>query len=431
MRKYPFLFQVCSVFGSPRTSEEDMPPISALLFGRIRAQPACSTHGVDHRHGEASYLTDMPRPFPQPELSITLSHLRYLPPLPSLPSLFLITIIIMLFSTLAPISALLLGSALAQTPPSFTTGSDALPLSFSRQPPDNGYMRTTPTTPSTGAAVTPTATCGTSTRPSCWISTLRTTRSVAPRRQQLCPCLWPHAADSSVTDTVKAIANNTNVSDYKKKNSIIAIDGGGNNLFGALNDIKSGKMNIFYFIDTMVQNQIDSIKALLDDGYRKIYLLNLPSLTMAPAVAEYGTIVSALAGILTPLINAAFLAKLGILKLTNMSKAAEVKFFDMQDLMDTSNSDVVLNALNITDTKNPCVVDHADGSQTYCTDDNVRYYYDSFHPSGRPHYLIGVAFANIVKNPSYAINKWSLADIAKQYAMGASDNKNNIIANDA
>ncbi|KAJ1953300.1 hypothetical protein EC988_003071 [Linderina pennispora] len=340
----------------------------------------------------------------------------------------------MLFSTLAPISALLLGSALAQTPPSFTTGSDRPSLIlFGDSLSDNGYMPHYSNYSKYWG--------GRYANSYMWneysaklldlnlenyaIGGSTTDNNFVPAygRTQLIP---------SVADTVKAyLANNTNVSDYKKKNSIIAIDGGGNNLFGALNDIKSGKMNIFYFIDTMVQNQIDSIKALLDDGYRKIYLLNLPSLTMAPAVAEYGSMVSALAGILTPLINAAFLAKLGILKLTSMSKAAEVKFFDMQELMDTSNSDVVLNALNITDTKNPCVVDHADGSQTYCTDDNVRYYYDSFHPSGRPHYLIGVAFANIVKNPSYAINKWSLADIAKQYAMGASDNKNNIIANDA
>ncbi|KAJ1936503.1 hypothetical protein FBU59_005030, partial [Linderina macrospora] len=182
----------------------------------------------------------------------------------------------------------------------------------------------------------------------------------------------------SVADTVKAfLANNTKASDFKKKNSIIAIDGGGNNLFGALSDIQSGKMNIFYFIDTMVQNQIDSIKSLLDAGYRKIYLLNLPSLTMAPAVAEYGTLITAMVGILTPLMNAAFLAKLGLLKLTNPSKASEVKFFNMQDLMDTTNSDMVLNALNITDTKNPCVVDHPDGSQTFCSNDNARYYYDS------------------------------------------------------
>ncbi|KAJ1945562.1 hypothetical protein FBU59_002271, partial [Linderina macrospora] len=214
------------------------------------------------------------------------------------------------------------------------------------------------------------------------------------------------------------------------KNSIIAIDGGGNDLFYSLDKLSNGEMNIFYFIDTLVQNQIDSIKSLLDAGYRKIYLLNLPSLTMAPAIADYGMLITALAGILTPLMNAAFLAKLGLLKLTNPFKASEVKFFDIQYLMDTSSSNMVLNALNITDTKNPCVVDHPDGSQTYCIgDDDVRYYYDSFHPSGRPHYLFGIAFANIVKNPLYPVSAWTLTDIAKQYDIGHSDNKNNIIVN--
>ncbi|ORX65837.1 hypothetical protein DL89DRAFT_270560 [Linderina pennispora] len=223
-------------------------------------------------------------------------------------------------------------------------------------------------------------------------------------RQQLIP---------SVTEIVhQYLANNTNVSDYKKKNSIIAIDGGGNDLFYSLDNLSTGKMSITYFIDTLHQD------LLLDDGYRKIYLLNLPSLTMAPALAE------ALAGMLTPVLNAVFRTKLTALRLKNPSKAAE-------NLMDTSNSPMVLRAINVTDTKNPCVVDHADGSQTYCTDDDIRYYYDSFHPSGRPHYLIGVAFANIVKNPSYPVTKWSLTDIAKQYDIAHSDKNHNILASSA
>ncbi|KAJ1936764.1 hypothetical protein EC988_008100, partial [Linderina pennispora] len=236
----------------------------------------------------------------------------------------------------------------------------------------------------------------------------------------------------SVTEIIhQYLANNTNVSDYKKKNSIIAIDGGGNDLFYNLDNLSSGKMSITYFIDTLVQNQMDSIKTLLDAGYRKIYLLNLPSLTMAPALAEYGPAVQALAGMLTPVLNAVFRTKLTALRLKNPSKAAEVKFFNMQNLMDTSNSPMVLRAINVTDTKNPCVVDHADGSQTYCTDDDIRYYYDSFHPSGRPHYLIGVAFANIVKNPSYPVTKWSLTNIAKQYDIAHSDKNHNILASSA
>ncbi|ORX63920.1 hypothetical protein DL89DRAFT_272869 [Linderina pennispora] len=295
----------------------------------------------------------------------------------------------MLLSSLFPISALALGSVAAAGLPKCVPPKERASLIIF----------------CTGVAATATATCGNEYSAKLLDLNLEnyaiggstTDNKFAPAygRTQLIP---------SVTEIVhQYLANNTNVSDYKKKNSIIAIDGGGNDLFYNLDSLSTGKMSITYFIDTLVQNQIDSIKTLLDAGYRKIHLLNLPSLTMAPALAEYGPAVQALAGMLTPVLNAVFRTKLTALRLKNPSKAAE----------------------------NPCVVDHADGSQTYCTDDDIRYYYDSFHPSGRPHYLIGVALPTLSKNPSYPVTKWSLTDIAKQYDIAHSDKNHNILASSA
>ncbi|KAI8321252.1 hypothetical protein GQ54DRAFT_188223 [Martensiomyces pterosporus] len=231
----------------------------------------------------------------------------------------------------------------------------------------------------------------------------------------------------SVADIVpQYIANNTHATDNKKRNSIIAIDGGGNDFFYSIDNLQSGKYNILSFVNKMVGNQIRSIKLLLDAGYRNIYLLNMPSLQMAPAIAEIGA--SPLAGIVGAFFDTVYHAQLAALHLEQPIKAKGVKLFDLQGLINTSGKKASLQALNITTVANYCVTTNADGSFNYCSDPDTRYYYDDFHPTGRPHYLIGVVFANTVKNPLYPVTVDSIRKIAKEYDIAHSDSTHNIIA---
>ncbi|KAJ1961939.1 hypothetical protein GGI12_002953 [Dipsacomyces acuminosporus] len=242
------------------------------------------------------------------------------------------------------------------------------------------------------------------------------------------PVWGKHGLIPSVADVVpQYIANNTNASDFKKKNSIIAIDGGGNDFFYKLDDLRSGKLDLVRFLTKMVGNQINTIKLLLNAGYRKIYLLNMPSLTIIPAMAEYGAV--DLVPKVERILNRVFSAHMAALYRSVGEKAREVRLFDLQSLMETSAQKESLKALNITEVQDFCITTNPDGSFNYCANPDVRYFYDDFHPSGRPHYLIGVVFAKTVKNPRFAVTVKSIRQIAKHYDIAHSDNAHNIIAN--
>ncbi|KAJ1953301.1 hypothetical protein EC988_003072, partial [Linderina pennispora] len=81
----------------------------------------------------------------------------------------------------------------------------------------------------------------------------------------------------SITEIVKQyIANTTGTSNFKKVNSLVFIDGGGNDIGYSTDGLSNGSIDATWFVSTLVGNQAANVNRLLDAGYRNIYLINYP-----------------------------------------------------------------------------------------------------------------------------------------------------------
>ncbi|KAI8321250.1 hypothetical protein GQ54DRAFT_188261 [Martensiomyces pterosporus] len=249
-------------------------------------------------------------------------------------------------------------------------------------------------------------------------STTNNTFSPAYGRTQLIP---------SVSDVVQQyIANNTNTSFFKKRTSIIAMDGGANDIFYAISDLMSGAVNTTQWAQQLVANQMNNVNALLNAGYRNIYLLNLPDMSKSPASSQYGG-PSVFAPIMSA-VNQGLQQAVNNLVRSNPFTAYGVQIYDLATMMDQSLQPTVLQAINVTDTTNSCLSTNPDGSTNYCTSPDTDYYYDEFHPTGRPHYLIGVQFANTVWSQRFDASTSTLVRLANSFDIAHSDSSHNIIA---
>ncbi|KAJ1945561.1 hypothetical protein FBU59_002270, partial [Linderina macrospora] len=192
----------------------------------------------------------------------------------------------------------------------------------------------------------------------------------------------------SVTDMVQQyIANNTNVSKFKKQYSLVFMDGGGNDIGYSADGLSNGSIDPTWFVTTLVANQMANIKRLLDAGYRNIYLINYPDAGGRISAALTGStytpnpIISA--------VNNGFKSSLAALK-KSRSDASNVNMLDVDSMMTVILNADVLKAMNITSLYPPCADYSTNGEQpVFCSDPDTRFLYDPSHPSGRIEYILG------------------------------------------
>ncbi|KAJ1961940.1 hypothetical protein GGI12_002954 [Dipsacomyces acuminosporus] len=222
------------------------------------------------------------------------------------------------------------------------------------------------------------------------------------------------------------IANNTKTPIYKKRSAIVAFDGGANDVFYAIDGLLSGSINTAQWAQQLASIQIASINRLLDAGYRNIYVINLPDMSKAPSASQYGG--AAFFSSIMNAYNQQLKQSVADLVKSRPGFAHGVQIYDFTALMSQSLQPTVLQAINVTDTTNSCLSYSSTGSLIYCPSPDTGYFYDEFHPSGRPHYLIGVHFANTIWNQDADTSTGALIDLAKKYDIAHSDSTHNIIA---
>ncbi|ORX65838.1 hypothetical protein DL89DRAFT_270561 [Linderina pennispora] len=177
----------------------------------------------------------------------------------------------------------------------------------------------------------------------------------------------------SITEIVKQyIANNTGTSNFKKVNSLVFIDGGGNDIGYSADGLSNGSIDATWFVSTLVGNQVANN-------------------------------------------SVASIKK-------SRSDANNVSLLDLDSMMSVILDKDVLKAINITDLYPPCADYSTNGEQpTFCSDPDTRFLYDPSHPSGRIEYILGVTVATMLQIPFFSSSS-PLYDIAH------SDKDHNIIA---
>ncbi|KAI8321253.1 hypothetical protein GQ54DRAFT_325157 [Martensiomyces pterosporus] len=231
----------------------------------------------------------------------------------------------------------------------------------------------------------------------------------------------------SIKETVaEYIYNNTNTPLAVKRRCVVAINGGNNDILLSSSRIKAGQINIPAFIQTIAENQLETVGALLDAGYTTIYVFNLVNLTLVPLVLWLG--LRSMSDAFTTGINTGILDGLERLYSARGASSYGVRFFDLGGMMNLLVQRASLQAMNVSDFSNPCFTYNANGSYSTCTDADTRYFYDSAHMSGRPHYMIGLLFAKIVTDPSFSPSTGSVLPLARQYDVAHSDQFHNIVS---
>ncbi|KAJ1959186.1 hypothetical protein GGI12_004469, partial [Dipsacomyces acuminosporus] len=169
-----------------------------------------------------------------------------------------------------------------------------------------------------------------------------------------------------------------------------------------------------------------SVGALLDAGFRKIYVANIQPLGVMPFAME--NLIAPIAAIIEFAIVKAHEDALAELKKKYGAVANNVNIFDLASAMKTYMNPFVTIPMKVWLPFISCMTTIL-GKTSVCSDPDIHLFYDSFHPCGRPHYLLGVVFANKIKDPSYEFSIRNYRAAIDKYDIGNSNVTNNIIVN--
>ncbi|KAI8319727.1 hypothetical protein GQ54DRAFT_313289 [Martensiomyces pterosporus] len=241
--------------------------------------------------------------------------------------------------------------------------------------------------------------------------------------------VYAQGANGPITSVHDAIQNYINTytnepAGLRAAHTVI-IDIGGNDAFYSTTSLASGAVDISTFVSNLTSHIYSDVGVLVNAGFRNIYIANIQPLGIMP-FATTNDIVP-LAEALESTIVGSHTAALASFKKQYGTAANNVKIFDMaasfRAMMDTE----VVSAMNILNSSTECISYDSTGSPAFCTDPDTHMFFDDFHPCGRPHYLLGVLFANIVSNPAYVVNTRNLVNAVNKYNIGTSSVTKNII----
>ncbi|PVU98028.1 hypothetical protein BB561_000132 [Smittium simulii] len=210
------------------------------------------------------------------------------------------------------------------------------------------------------------------------------------------------------TETFKPIFNaisaNKNQSSLNEllKDDIAVIEIGSNDIFYAFDLIIASNINTTAYIDQIVLNVIDSVQKLIDFGFQKIIVTNIPNLLQIPAN-------KLLSGSSRNIIQDSLLrynqnldAEITKLALSsglmfNMPKSY-IKLFDIYSLIDVTISDIS-RSLEISNTFLPCYLEILGKLVLSCSNSNMYYFVDGFHPATKVHAITAAAISETLARP--------------------------------
>ncbi|KAJ1963430.1 hypothetical protein GGI12_002061 [Dipsacomyces acuminosporus] len=234
----------------------------------------------------------------------------------------------------------------------------------------------------------------------------------------------------SVADAVQDYLNaNANETPGRRQSHIVLIDVGGNDVFYRLGDFLKGAITPAAFAQGLAANIYKSVGVLLDAGFRNIHVANIQPLAVMPFAIQ--SLVVPLAASIENAILDAHRTALASFKQQRGSAASKVSLFDLDTAMRTYMGLSVTIPMNVWNPVVQCTTTDLLGNSITCSDPDNHLFYDSFHPSGRPHYLLGAVFARKIHDPSFDFNANNYIALIKQYGIGNSSATNNIIVNGA
>ncbi|KAJ1961268.1 hypothetical protein GGI12_003341 [Dipsacomyces acuminosporus] len=233
----------------------------------------------------------------------------------------------------------------------------------------------------------------------------------------------PSIADA-VQDYLKAHTNET--ADQRSKDTVL-VAVSGNDFYNSVGSFARGTFTPTTFAQSLTSHIYDTVGVLLSAGYRRIYVSNTRPLGIMPFATRAGITMLA-----TSVEYATVKAHEGAL--ANLKKqyglvANNVSVFDFATAMRVATSPQVLDAMNISNPTTECVSYDLLARPIFCSNPSTHLFYDCFHPSGRPHYLMGVVLANKIRDPSYEFTVKNYLAAIEQYKIGSSNATSSIIAN--
>ncbi|KAJ1956862.1 hypothetical protein EC988_001127 [Linderina pennispora] len=209
------------------------------------------------------------------------------------------------------------------------------------------------------------------------------------------------------------------LSQHSLQNDVVAVEIGGNDIFGNAQKVLSGNLTVEKFATALGNNIAGDITKLLDAGYKNIYVWNLPAVDKIPYINQMG--VGALVAPMVAAINDQVKTAL------QPAVARGVHLLDLGSLMNQALAPQVLAAMGITDSTHACYNKDSAGAVTICQDPDNHFFYDGIHPASRMQYLWGIAASILIRDPGHKFSAEEILGLIKTFGIGNSNVNDNLI----
>ncbi|KAJ1920967.1 hypothetical protein H4219_001020 [Mycoemilia scoparia] len=237
----------------------------------------------------------------------------------------------------------------------------------------------------------------------------------------------------SYLDQISAYLKNTTSTNSGSKNNsqdLVGLEIGSNNFLGTLSHPQSLLSNTTGFVEQIVDDIVTGLNQMVDAGYRRFFIWNLPAIWLTPLVIN-NKLMSQAAKSIVQSANTKLNETIGGYLDQNKEKIDYLHVFDVAGLMQMTIDNEVSEAMNIHNFTAACFnTDKKTNEISICDKPYEYYFYDGVHPSARVQYLAGAIAANYISVPNYNATTQELIDTVKKYDIGNATATNNILADD-
>ncbi|OLY81389.1 Thermolabile hemolysin [Smittium mucronatum] len=236
--------------------------------------------------------------------------------------------------------------------------------------------------------------------------------------------IYPSLLDqvSMYTETFKGLYTNNDL-----KNDVVAVEIGTNDILNSHDFIVNNTVNMQVFTDGVVLNTIAGINNLIEFGYRKILVANVPDIARMPNYVGSSQADLDVINDFVVQINTKLAGNLTYLQETSQNNIDYIRIVPFYETLDVLHDQTVSQAMKTTYLTESCYNIFNNGTYSACTDPDDYTYIDGVHITTRAHSLLAAVFAQIISNPTFKVTKESLISLISQYNVDQVTIKNNYL----
>ncbi|PVU93458.1 hypothetical protein BB559_003271 [Furculomyces boomerangus] len=233
---------------------------------------------------------------------------------------------------------------------------------------------------------------------------------------------------SSMSDQIDSFIKNfsANMTNKLVKKDIVALEIGQNDFYYGLDQIDRSAFKSVWYTGAIVETLVNNIDKLIDFGFKKILLFNIPDMKNIPGVKKEAGEFSKGLDLFVTLTNLRITQNVRVINKRSSKSFDWVKvlnYYDLQNMMlNDKNPKKTYGFIN---TDKECNAEDKDGNVAPCKNPDQYLFFDSFNPSTRAHAITGAVVAEMIENPKFELNNESLFDVYNKYKVFETTSQSN------